>query len=366
MRIGFDAKRYFHNTSGLGNHSRSIVDALVEQEDDHEVFLFDSKAKSMPRASKNLQLVHPKGYSPFWRQIGISNEIEKLKLDVYHGLSAELPLSKPRRTKLVVTIHDVIFIKFPAYYSFFDRLIYTYKTRQAIIAADIIICCSEATKKDMMDVFSVNEAKLRVIYQSCGNQYSSRISSESLADFKREHQLPEKYLLCVGKFESRKNHIRLINAWLSIPDEQRTPLVLVGLVGNTLSQINKMIEESGTDKVLIFPTIKTEDLAYFYQGAHWSIFPSEYEGFGIPVLESIVCHTPVLTSTNTSMEEITGVMDTNFNPLDESSIGKSLLMIANENIRQVTIDKQRSNLHMFNAKTIVNQHLDLYKSLVND
>jgi len=366
MRIGFDAKRYFHNTSGLGNHSRSIIDTLIEQDGDCEVFLFDSKTKSQPDANDQLQLVHPKRYSPFWRQIGISNEIEKLKLDVFHGLSAELPLSKPRGTKLVVTIHDLIFIKFPAYYSFVDRLIYTYKTRQAIVAADVIICCSEATKKDVMDVFSVDEAKLRVIYQSCGSQYNTRISGESLAAFRKDHTLPEKYLLCVSKFESRKNHIRLINAWLSIPDEQRTPLVLVGVKGNTFDQVNKMLAESGTDKVLIFSTVKTEDLAYFYQGADWTIFPSEYEGFGIPVLESISCHTPVLTSANTSMEEITGAMETNFNPRDEASITKSLLMIGNEDIRQVTIDKQRSTLDMFNAKTIVNQHIDLYKSLVND
>jgi glycosyltransferase involved in cell wall biosynthesis len=365
MRIGFDAKRFFHNKTGLGNYSRSLINSLVELIPGNDYFLFDSNGRSeniTPPAGT--EIVHPTRRIPLWRQIGISNQIEKLKLDIYHGLSAELPISRPRGTKQVVSIHDIIFIKYSEYYKFFDRLIYTYKTRHAIYNADAVICASQVTKNDLMQIFSIDSEKVKVVYQSCAPEFNKSTSQEYIDQFKRENQLPSKFMLCVSKFEKRKNHIRLINAWRTLPTEQRLPLILIGQIGDTFEQVQSLVNQIEENDIMLLTDVQAESLPHFYQAAKWSIFPSEYEGFGIPVLESMSCNTPVLTSINSSMSEITGNHEGLFDPRDEVSIANAILRSMDEEFRLSLINRIEDRIEIFSQQNIANQHVEIYKSLL--
>ncbi|MCB0734981.1 MAG: glycosyltransferase family 4 protein [Bacteroidetes bacterium] len=363
MRIGFDAKRYVHNQKGLGNYSRSLVHSLSTHFPDHDFVLFNRDLPSeIPSTQSNISFKTAKGKKLFWRQVGITASIEAANLDVYHGLSAELPMLRPRQTKLVVTVHDLIFLKYPSYYSFWDRLIYLYKLRNALRMANVVICTSEVTRQDIQAMLPVHSNKLVVIGQPCDEAFYHRSNRENLDQFRKQYNLPNAFLLCVSSFEKRKNHLRLIKAWQDLSIIDKLPLVLVGKPGDALNAVRQVVEQSGNDIQLITDA-SPEHLKLFYEASTAVVLPSEYEGFGIPALEAMACGKPVLTGTNTSMEEVTGSSKYFFNPLDESSISASLEALHHEEVRNELRNAQQQRLPLYDANTIAKEHINLYQSV---
>ncbi len=234
MRIGYDAKRYFHNCTGLGNYSRTLVNGMMAQYPEHEYSLFDKNAPK--HLDLPASIVSKRKSAFFWRQLGISKDINKRGLDVYHGLSAELPYSRPKKAKLVVTIHDLIFMKFPEYYKTLDRLIYARKTENALRTADMVIATSKQTKADLQDLMPDDEIPIEVIYQDCDPLFYSSVGESQLSKTVKKYNLPETYILMVSKFEKRKNHLNVLKALLSLPNES-LPVVMAGKKGDTYDEV---------------------------------------------------------------------------------------------------------------------------------
>lgn len=361
MRIGFDAKRYFHNQTGLGNFSRSLINGFKSEHPEHDYFLFTSK---LPDSSKlDSSVITKSGLGLFWRQFGISQDIEKQKLDLFHGLSGELPYSKPQKVKLVVTIHDLIFMKYPAYYKTIDRLIYAHKTSNAIEKADVIIASSEQTKRDIEQLPGNKHRRIEVVYQDCNPLFYNSLPKEKLEQFRVACKLPSSFLLMVSKFEKRKNHLRLLQAYKEAKCE--APLVFVGRKGDSYSEVVSFIAKHKLkNSVTVFDDVKTEDLPAFYQLADASLFPSEYEGFGIPVLESLASGTPVLTSESSCMQEISEDAGLYVNPLSVESIASGLAELTSKT-KLTTLQKNIPNrLTYFENSKLLNEHLNVYNSLL--
>ncbi len=173
MKIGFDAKRAFLNTSGLGNYSRTTLNALSKYHADNDYFLYTPEAKigMLGNQDKFQIIAPPKSYSnlkkAYWRTFQLSKELEKAKLNVFHGLSNELPRGI-HKTQIpsVVTIHDLIFIRYPRFYKPFDRTIYFNKVRYACSAATRILAISEQTKQDIIAFIGTKPEKIEVIHQA--------------------------------------------------------------------------------------------------------------------------------------------------------------------------------------------------------
>ena len=201
MRIGFDAKRAFMNYSGLGNYSRSVIESLAQYYSDENYFLFtpDENLKLFDRIliRKNIELIKSNSFSKFyWRSFSQMNEWNKLNLDIYHGLSSELPFGLSRtKAKKIVTIHDVIYKKSPEYYSVVDRTIYDYKTKHACLNADKIICISEQTRQEVIRYYKVAENKIKVIHPSLPDHINRMISINKTEEVKAKYNLPEKFIL---------------------------------------------------------------------------------------------------------------------------------------------------------------------------
>lgn len=360
MRIGFDAKRYFHNSTGLGNYSRTLINGMVKSFPENEYYLFAAK---IPQSISSVaKLITKKTVLPFWRQFGITKQIEKEGIELYHGLSAELPYFKPTKTKYVVTIHDVIFMKYPQYYKSIDRLIYAHKIENAIKKADCIIATSQQTKRDIEQITGDNKNRIEVIYQDCDPAFYNTLSTEEVTKLTSRFNLPSKFLVLVSKFEQRKNHIRVLEA-LQILKEECLPVVMVGKPGNTSNEVSQFIEKYKLNVLLISDANKQELIA-IYQKAYASIFPSEYEGFGIPVLESLACGKPVLTSKDSCMEEIAGSAGLYFNPSNPKEIAESMKAIQEQELHSQLCDNITDRLALFNNSVILEQHNQLYKSLV--
>ena len=236
MNIGFDAKRAFLNQSGLGNYSRTLIKSLSEYFPDNHYSLFTTKKNNSDfstflSAQKNISIIQPEKFldkkiTANWRSYTITELLTKRKADVYHGLSNELPFNiKQFNGKKIVTIHDLIFLRYPKLYSLIDRNIYNKKFRSACELADVIIATSEQTKNDIIEFYSVDSEKIKVVYQSCNQAFYNKTDKDAVKKIMSKYNLPENFLLYVGTIEERKNLLTILKALTIIKD---VPLVVVG------------------------------------------------------------------------------------------------------------------------------------------
>ncbi|MCQ2330423.1 MAG: glycosyltransferase family 4 protein [Paludibacteraceae bacterium] len=326
MRIVFDAKRYFHNSRGLGNYSRDVVRLIREYAPNWEVVLMDKSG-----LSRSFMNIPP--------------------CDIYHGLSGELPFTIGRsQARSVVTMHDAIFIRYPELYSPTYRWLFTQKVRFACKAADTIIAISEQTKRDMIEFFHADESKIRVVYQGCSNIFRQPVSAEQIAEVKKKYDLPENYLLDVGAIEPRKNLKNLIQAMAAAKID--LPLVAIGGHSKYADEAAVLAQQSGVT-LLLRHGVTFADFPAIYKGAEVLCYPSIFEGFGIPILEAMCVGTPVLTSTGSCFAETGGEAALYANPLDIEEIGAQLnRILTNNHLRQEMVAKGTVQANRFTDEQV--------------
>ena len=302
MRIGFDAKRAFFNRSGLGNYSRDTISILSEYFPMNEHVLFSPKPdKSLPfNKSKNISVSGPttfwaKKFPAYWRTYKLAEQLVKEKIQLFHGLSNELPVGiENTRIPSVVTIHDIIFMRYPQFYTPVDRNIYLKKFNYAASQASRIVAVSEQTKEDLMEFFKINESRIDVVYQGCNPIFWNQMTELDRTETLMKYNIPQEYILYVGTIEERKNILNVIKALYK--SKIRIPLVIIGKPTPYISKVKSFIEYNRMDNVIFLHNISNEDLPAFYQNARVFVYPSLFEGFGIPILEALTSKTPVITS----------------------------------------------------------------------
>jgi len=313
MKISFDAKRAFHNNRGLGVYSRNVIRLLSEYYPENQYFLFNPKQKNkidFP-LNKNSKEINPNDFlgkllPDFWRSKTCIGQIKDLGTDIYHGLSQELPQGIEKSdVKTVVTMHDAIFLRYPELYDHLYRKIFIRKNRHSCRVADQIIAISEQTKTDFIEFFDVPAEKIDVVYQGCNNIFREKISEEQKAAVRRKYNLPETYLLNVGAIEKRKNLATVIHAIYR--ENIDLPLVAVGNKTAYTDEINTLSAQYKLEKqVFLLHNVEIADLPAIYAMAEIFIYPSVFEGFGIPILEALCVGTPVITSRGSCFAETGG------------------------------------------------------------
>lgn len=361
MKIGYDAKRFFHNTSGLGNYSRDLVRCLAEQFPDNQYLLFAKKPSDKARnILENKAVVFKKISKGFFsRQLKMGTDAENEKCKIFHGLSGELPnFSKNKKIKKIVTIHDLIFLKHPEFYSFFDRKIYYYKFKKAIKQADVIIAISQQTKNDILYYFKVDEQKIEVIYQTCHQAFKKLFNQDELLKVKNKFNLPSRFLLNVGTIEERKNIFSVVRAI----ESTTIPLVIIGKETTYVKKIRHFIKKHQMENQVIFlQGVSMEELAKIYQLADVFIYPSLYEGFGIPIIEALFSKTATITSNCSCLPEAAGSDSLYINPLDIEDIkSKILLLWNNPQERKIRQEKSYEFVQKFNEKDLSSQLMKIY------
>lgn len=313
MKIGYDAKRLFTNFTGLGNYSRSLVGQYHRAFPEDEIFLFTPDIKDEPRIkpfldNSSFQIIQPGGFQPIWRSLDVVKDISKSGVQVYHGLSHELPIGLSRLDiKKVVTIHDLIFKYYPDDNTWFDRRIYDWKWNHACKSADTVIAISEQTKKDLVHYYNVRPEKIKVIYQSPDPVFSKPVKDEMVKSVKLKYNLPDNYNLYVGSVISRKNLLSVIRAMVIMEKSARNPLVIIGNGKGYKQKIIAEARRGQIDHLLIWlGSPSFEDFPAIYKGAQMMIYPSLYEGFGLPVIEAMHVGIPVITSDQSSLKEAGG------------------------------------------------------------
>ncbi len=346
MKIGFDAKRLFNNFTGLGNYSRTLLQNLQEFYPENEYLLYSPKFQKNSQTQfflgSGFQTFFPKSKKPLWRSYLITSQLQKDGVELYHGLSHELPLNiKNSGIKSVATIHDLIFRKYPETFPFVDRNIYDFKFKRACANADTIIAISESTKKDIVEEYGVNPQKIKVVYQSCDSLYY-RPSTLSGKAIKAQYQIPDEYLLFVGSVETRKNVKLLIEAYRHLPKDLRIPLVIVGRPRQGIKEIRALIQSIGIEHLVLWieNLSNNEHLQVIYQEAQALIYPSLYEGFGLPVVEALLSKTPVITSNVSSLPEAGGPNSLYINPLESEDLAQAIeKILIDSDLRRKMMEK---------------------------
>ncbi|MDE5739234.1 MAG: glycosyltransferase family 4 protein [Bacteroidaceae bacterium] len=366
MRIGFDAKRLYNNFTGLGNHSRTTIDILTEAYPNHEYWLYTPKVTlnevTQPYLSKKgCHTVKPTGIvrGSAWRTYGQVEQMKKDGIEVFHGLSNEMPVGLFHSgIASVVTIHDVAFKTFPDMYHWHDKKIYNLKWQYACNHADKIICISECTKRDVLEFYNVPEHKVEVVYQPVNSIYYEPM-------MEKDGQPP--YMLYVGSINSRKNLLGVVKAMELIPKDLRMKLVVVGGGGSYKQKVKEYIAEKGMEKWFVWPdmVVSTDELRRLYTNAELFIYPSFYEGFGLPVVEAQLCGCPVVTSNVSSLPEAGGAWAQKADPSSPEDICEKMTkLLTDTELRQKTIEGGRNYaMETFHPQKLAKQLMGVYEQI---
>ena len=374
LTIGYDAKRAVSNGTGLGNYCRTLLNDLgtIDTTDSFRLYVPDlgrDDLRSQLDMPRNMSFVTPanklvKPLRSVWRIKGIVNDLKRDGVDIYHGLTGELPLGLSEAgIKSVVTIHDLIFMRHPEYYSPIDVAIYKWKFRNAIRQANRIIAISECTRRDIMELGEIDDSRIDVVYQSCDTRFRLQVSPEQKQDVRARYSLPKRYVLFVGTIEERKNALLAAQALPYLSDDIH--LVLVGRQTAYAKTITSFARQNGlANRIHMLSGVPTSDLYAIYQQAECFVYPSRYEGFGIPVIEAIQSRLPVIACTGSCLEEAGGPDNVYVDPDEPQEMAMAIKSITdNPDAARQIVTRSLDYIRRFENGNVAQEMLNVYRSL---
>ncbi len=383
ITVGLDAKRIVRNGTGLGSYGRTLVNDLKADEGlNLRLYAPDAgrdDLRMQVTEQPNLHFVYPDMianpslfltpftslYKPYWRTHGIVGQLRRDGVQVFHGLSGELPIGiRKSGVKSVVTIHDLIFLRHPEYYNWIDVQIYRWKFLKTLKEADRIVAISECTRRDIAEYGGIPEERIDLIYQSCASRFNNGEQPLRLEEVRLKYELPERYVLSVGSIEERKNTLLAVRALHWLPGEVN--LVLVGRHTRYADKIMQVAaQENLSDRVQLLHNVPDEDLPAIYQQAETFVYPSRYEGFGIPIIEAIRMQLPVVACTGSCLEEAGGPDNLYVDPDDPEQMAMAIMkVLAGAEGREGRIERSNEYVRRFENTGAAFRFSELYASLL--
>lgn len=359
MRIGIDATALPSRPVGAGNYIIQLIRAISQhiaindslpdssQPDGLEFVIFVQRSRLdllRVEETQSLHLVVLPNLSPsmrlLWEQISLPGLAKSHQLDLLHSLHYTMPLAYPGRT--VVTIHDMTFFLFPHYHTLLKRYFFRFFIRTSSHQAVALIADSESTRQDAIRLVGVPPGKIYTAQLGVTQEFRPIQDHMILLAARQKYHLPERFLLYVGMIEPRKNLSTLLQAYATIADQiPDHRLVVVGPKGWMVENILQQTERLNiSDKVHFTGYVEQADLPLLYNMADVFIYPSVYEGFGLPILEAMACGTPVITSNVSSMPEIVGDAGIQLAPSDSQALARSLLELINDPVIRQRLSKK--------------------------
>jgi glycosyltransferase involved in cell wall biosynthesis len=375
MKIGFDAKRFFFNHSGLGNYSRMLIESLFKYFPENEYVLYADRLDTLdhahPEALRILKLYvdnrsdgsdlytlvmvdAPK----WWRTWGMGKRAAQDGVEVFHGLSNELPWDLPTSVAFVCTIHDVIFKEFPSYYPWIDRLIYDFKTKKAIQNASRLIMTSQATQSQVEKYYPNAKGRSVVVYQAVDPSFYGD------GNVQRTRQINAHYFVYQSSFTQRKNHAVLVDAFALIQHQTDWNLTLIGLNGPTLAAVQLQIEKLGLgNRITCLVDQSRQEMIDCVTGAAGFVYPSLNEGFGIPLAESLAAGLPMAVSNISVFRELTEDLPVYFHPNKAEEMAAAMISITTREEQTRQRLKQLSLQSKIDPQNIASQLIQMYSDL---
>lgn len=368
MLIGIDASRATAaRRTGTENYSLNLIRELLAQGQDRRFRLYFNQPPAtglFPDGAEWRVIPFPR----LWTHLRLSREMLSEPPDLLFVPSHVLPLAHPRCT--AVTVHDLGYHYYPEAHTTFQNIYLRWSTRHNARAATRVLADSEATRQDLIRYYDTPKEKIAVVYPGRDETLAPVAGAESLAGLRARYRLSDTYLLFVGTLHPRKNLVRLVQAFASLlqtlaatsnqPNDE-PQLVLAGQKGWHYEEIFAEVRRLGlTDRVVLTGYLPDADLAGLLSGALAFVFPSLYEGFGLPVLEAMACGTPVICSRVSSLPEVAGDAALLVDPLDTGQISQALYQIVvDEGLRRVLVERGFQQVQRFSWRRCAQETLQV-------
>jgi glycosyltransferase involved in cell wall biosynthesis len=377
MRIGIDAHFASYELRGIGKYVLHLVSELIQSDESNEYVVYGDPDVFLPlRGRTNVKFRNPKGLPyPVWEQLVLPIWVRQDGLDILHCPANTAPLALPRRIRVVITIHDVMYLLPPSVLSasnvFRQRLGNFYRSvvvSRVACRADRIIAVSEFTKQEIVEYLKIPTDRIQVIHEGIDSRFASL--SDAIASPPEEiggEILDAPFILALGAGDPRKNTLGVIRAygsrWRDLPNQEK--LVIVGMRDWRSSAAYRLVHELGLEKrVLSSGYVSEELLAWLYTSSRCFLYPTLYEGFGFPPLEAMACGVPVITSDCTSVSEIAGAAAILVDPSSEEAIGNALVQVLrDESLRMQLIERGRARVQKFTWLETARKTMRVYEEL---
>ncbi|MCB9252360.1 MAG: glycosyltransferase family 4 protein [Flavobacteriales bacterium] len=373
MKIGYDAKRLFLNSSGLGNYSRWLCREIRSVKPDYDIHLFtpginpnrDDINKTFKASDYSIHLP-PNLFKAFWRSKGIKKDLLRNNIELYHGLSNELPIGIEKTgIKTVVTIHDLIFRVFPEHYGVIDRKIYDRKFRSACERADRIVAVSHHTAEQIRLQYAIPEEKISVIYMDADYRFLNKPTVDELESMRKKFRIHRPFYMCTGGYGGRKNQKNILEAFAKVSNLVGKDLYFIGKKNKGFQEFENLISELKLEhRVKWLENVSDEDLHMLYHLCHANIFTSLYEGFGIPIVESFRSGKPVITSYGSSLEEVAGSAGLLCDPENINDIADKILEIEKSDVYHNLKNNIKEELDRFDSQKLITKYVRVYEKLL--
>src|SRR5579875_843681 len=378
MHVGINAQllSYSQNyrNGGVSRYIRSLLTELARQPGEHEYTIFTNGQDVVER----LAAYHPQiTYVPVswseerpaarvaWEQFVLPSLIRQKGIDVLHSPVNVLPELLPRSCAGVITLHDLAFLRFPYVLTRPKRLYHRTFTVRSLRQATMIISVSESTRQDAIELVGVDAEHVRTVYPCIQQHFSQEIDARAIDGFRQKYGLESGFLLYLGTLEPRKNIPTLIEAYARLREVQQRAekLVLAGGKGWLYNEIFDRVRQLGLESVVIFPGyVADEEQALWYHAASAFVYPSLYEGFGLPVTEALASGTPVVTSNVSSMPEAGAGLALCVEPHDVQAMAEALHQaLTDQDYRQKCCAMASRIAERFSARRMVEQTLAVYE-----
>ncbi|MFH0924771.1 MAG: glycosyltransferase family 1 protein [bacterium] len=370
MKISIDTYSAKGQKTGVGTYINNLINYLKKIDITANKFFLLERREENSRLRKLYKLYNYNVYFPYF--------FLRNKIKVFHSPDFVLPKIK-MLCKYVVTIHDLDVFLHPEHYQYssehvcFSERMQT-KIKHSVKIADKIITVSGSVKHELMNILDIPESKIKAIYHGTNPNYApckNEVERLDINVIKEKYNIRKKYILSTSTIGPRKNYETLIEAFMKLRAEDKRYadylLVIVGGMTDYFQILKAFCQKTGVkDEVLFIGYISDEDLLKLYQGAELFVYPSVYEGFGIPVLEAMKCGIPVVTSDIPVFKEITGGAALLFTPRNSEELAyKIKLTLGNINLRREYVDKGIKRASKFSWEKMAQETLELYKELDN-
>ena len=355
--------------AGVSNHTRFLIEELAKLDHANEYTLFVGpqikQHLDLPNnwrvVESRLPTIKPKYRIP-WEQFIAPLLLAQRRATLFHGLLNIAPLLSPVPT--IVTIHDLAFMDVTGSHRKANRRYLAAATRQGVRQAAHIFAVSEYSKQAIVERLGIAPERISIAYNAAGEQYRPRSATE-LAEWRTKNNVPERFMLYLGTLEPRKNIPNLLRAYAQVRHEIAMPLLIGGGKGWNFDEIFATHQELGLgDDVRFLGYVPSEDLPYWYNAATFFVYPSRYEGFGIPPLEAMASGTPVLTTNATSIPEVVGDAAIQVDPDDVTGFAENLKRLAHDpTLREELRDRGLERAKAFSWTNLARTTLDVYRKV---
>jgi len=379
MRIAIDLTSLPTQLVGVGSYAKNLITSLKKFDRENQYFIFVKKEHSniFTINQNNINIIYQKNIlrnkilRVLWEQFILPLYIKRLKIDLLHSIHYTIPLFAG--CKVVVTFHDMTFFLYPKKHIFIKRIFFKLFIYISSWRANRLIAVSNNTKKDIIKFLHINNGKIDVVYEIIDSKYRPIKNESAIMKVKNKYKIFNKFILYVGTLEPRKNIVNLIQAYYKLISKNNAThqLVIVGKKGWHYQEIFKIVTKlnlnKGRGKIVFTGYVSEEELPFLYNAADVFVYPSLYEGFGIPPLEAMACGVPVISSDLSSIPEVIGEAGILINPYNIQDIYQALYKLLNDDkLKKELKYKGLKRAQEFSSEKLANETIKVYKKAMKE